>query len=152
MNLRQIVRAFRTNPGNGVAGPEIDFIAIRAASIQASGGPLRGGGLVTLTYAAVMAVNVALGNLFVVTPTDGVAFAFSVPTNPPTATVVQRIQVQIVNTFGVLGAATFTGGAGGFRIGAAWVQPANGFNRTIEFEWSGSVWREANRTAADVAN
>lgn len=147
--LRQIIRNIRAGAITGGA-PEVEFIAVRVPSLNVAG-PTRGG-LVVLTYAAAMPVNAFLGNQFFVTPTDGVAFAFNVPTNSPAATVGQCLSITIINTFGVLGAATFTGGAGGFRIGAAWTQPANGFSRTIEFEWTGSVWKEVSRTAADVAN
>lgn len=150
MQLRQIVRAFRNSVWSGA--PEIEFINLRTPRLRADT-LLRGGAIVTLTYAAAMPINAALGNLFIVSPTDNVAFAFGVPSNPPAATLRQRITIQIVNATGApLGAATFTAGAGGFRIGAAWTQPANGFSRSIDFDWDGVEWREVGRTAADVAN
>lgn len=146
--MRQIIRAIRVGLTGGA--PEVEFIAIRTPRVRVDG-PIQND-IITLTYAAVMAVNTALGNQFFVTPTDGVAFAFSVPSPAPGTGFGQRLGITIINTFGVLGAATFTAGAGGFRLGAAWTQPANGFSRTIQFEWTGTVWKEVSRTATDVAN
>jgi Pectate lyase superfamily protein len=103
----------------------------------------------TLTYRARLVVDASLASEFEVVPTDGMAFAFSVPKN---ATPGQRMTIRIKNTFGTLGGATFTGEPGGFRIGAAWTQPAKGFSRSIEFIYDGTNWIEVGRTATDVAN
>lgn len=149
MQLRQIIRAFRTN---APIVPEIELIPLRTLSLRSTGPVIHGAS--APTYGVAIAINALLGNLFVVTPTDGVAFAISVPTNDPPAGQSQRIAVKILNTFGVLGVLTFTAGAGGFRIGAAWVQPAIGFSRTIYFDWDqvADAWVESGRTAADVSN
>ena len=149
MQLRQIVRRFRAVV-NGA--PQVEFIGLRTPSVQADT-LLRGGAIVAVTYAAAMTINTVLGNKFLIVPTDGVAFTINVPTNPPAAGVAQDIAITIRNATGApLGAATFTAGAGGFRLGAAWTQPANGFSRTITFSWDGTNWIETGRTAADVAN
>lgn len=147
--IRQLVRAFRTN---AQIVPEVEFISLRTLSLRSTG-PVAHGASVP-AYGVAIAINALLGNHFVITPTDGVAFALNVPTNPPPAGQSQRISIKIINTFGVLGAATFTAGAGGFRIGAAWVQPANTFSRTIYFDFDqvANAWVESSRTAADVAN
>lgn len=152
MNLRQIVRAFRTGVVGGLASPEVEFISLRTTNLSATG-VTRRGVPITLVYGVAIPLDASLGNRFLVTPTDGVAFAISIPTNSPGVQVrSQRLIINVINTFGVLGALTFTGGVLGFRIGAAWVQPAVGFNRSIEFEWSPGVWQEVSRSAADVAN
>lgn len=88
-------------------------------------------------------LNAAAANQFIITPTNGNAFAISFlnPTNGQTATVTIR------NTFGTLGVITWTG----FKL-AAWTQPANGFSRSITFNYNGSNWVEVSRVAADVPN
>jgi hypothetical protein len=50
---------------------------------------------------------------------------------------------------GAAGAMTF---AAGYKLGAAWTQPANGTSRTILFMFDGTNYVEIGRTAADVAN
>lgn len=150
MNLRQIVRRYRDAVFSGQ--PQVEFINMRSPRLQVDT-LVREPAPVTLTYAAAMAVDVSLGNTFRVTPTNAVAFTFNAPTNPPAATVGQEIRITIINTTGgALGAATFTGGAGGFRLAGAWVQPATGNRRTVSFAWDGSVWQEISRNAADVPN
>lgn len=105
------------------------------------------GSLATITYSASMTPDASLGNLQVITATNNTAFAINTPTNPSTG---QRLRIKIKNTSGgALGAATFSAA---FKLGAAWVQPANGFSRTIEFDNDGTNWIETFRSAADVAN
>lgn len=100
----------------------------------------------TLTYSASMTINAASGNIFTATATNGVAFTINAPTDPATG---QPLRLRIRNTSGgALGAATFNAA---FKM-AAWVNPANGFSRTIDFDYDGSNWVEASRTAADVPN
>lgn len=97
------------------------------------------------TYGTTIPIDAGLGNEFVITPTDGVAFTVSNPTN---AAAGQRITVRVVNTFGVLGALTF----GTAYKAATWTQPANGFSRAIDFQYNGAAWVEVSRTPADVPN
>lgn len=101
---------------------------------------------VTVTYSANMVLDLRTGDEFYVTATNGTAFTFTYSN----ALDGNRFSVTIINTSGgALGAATWTG----FKLGAAWAQPANTFRRTIEFEVDGGgVAHEINRTAADVAN
>jgi len=62
----------------------------------------------------------------------------------------QVLKIHIFNASGgAMGAITWTAGAGGLRLGT-WTNPANGFNRAIEFAWDGSAWYEQNRTPVDV--
>lgn len=72
--------------------------------------------------------------------------------NVPSGTVPQGAQVVVTvrNTIGgAAGAMTF---AAGYKLGAAWTQPANGFSRSITFQFDGTNFVEIGRTAADVAN
>lgn len=101
----------------------------------------------TLAYSASMTPNPALGNEQVVTVTNGVAFALLQPT--VIAPAGDELMITIINTSGgALGVATFTG----YKLGAAWTQPANGFTRSIRFRSNGTLYREVDRTAADVSN
>jgi hypothetical protein len=103
-----------------------------------------------LTYSASIAPTTGAGNTwFWITPTDGVAFALTSTDSSPNTAI--DITVTVKNTFGVLGAWTF---GAQYKIAGAWVQPANGFNRSITFRYDISTgkWVELYRTAADVAN
>lgn len=102
------------------------------------------------TYGANIAID-ATWDYAEVVPSNGSAFTFNTPLNVP-AIAIQRLTIRIKNTFGVLGAATFAGGAGGYRLGGAWVQPLNGFSRMIEFIYDGTNWIENSRSPVDVAN
>jgi hypothetical protein len=97
----------------------------------------------TLTYGTTISTNTLLGNDFVITATDGVAFAIAAPTNAgsfvDTGTHGQRITYTIRNTSGgALGTVTWNSV---FKMGA-WVSPANGFSRSIEFRYNGTNWVE----------
>lgn len=103
-------------------------------------------GIVAATYSASMTLDASLGTTFTITPNDGTAFAVTSITRPAYN---RRIRINIINTTGgALGAGTFTC----CKIGAAWTQPATGFNRSLELEYTGSVWQEVNRSAADISN
>lgn len=99
----------------------------------------------TLGYAAAMTPNASAGNGIVITATNGTAFTINAPAVPVTD---QELTLTIRNTFGVLGAATWDAV---FKM-AAWVQPANGFSRSITFRYDGAAWIEIARTSADVPN
>jgi hypothetical protein len=103
-------------------------------------------GIVAATYSTSITLDASLGRTFTITPTDGVAFAVASITRPSYN---RRIRINIINTTGgALGAGTFTC----CKIGAAWTQPATGFNRSIELEYTGSAWQEVSRSAADITN
>lgn len=104
----------------------------------------------TLVYGPVVTPDASLGGLAVVTATNAVAFTIAAPINPPAAGNAMVLVLTVRNASGgALGALTFNAV---FKLGAAWVQPANGFSRTISFVWNGTNWVEAFRSAADVAN
>jgi hypothetical protein len=100
------------------------------------------------TYGATVSVNVNSFSYSEVVVTNGSAFQITATgAAPPTGT---RFLIRIKNTSGgALGALTFSAT---FKIGAAWVQPANGFSRFIEFVWDGTNAVECGRSAADVTN
>lgn len=107
--------------------------------------------LVTTTYSATPTFDLSLGNQFVVTITDNVAFVMAVPTNPPTAGVEMVWEVTFRNASGgAHGAGTWNAI---FKTQAT-VFPAiaNGFSRTVRFRWNGTNHVELMRSAADVAN
>jgi hypothetical protein len=100
------------------------------------------------TYGATVTIETGLGNQFAINATNGTAFTISTPTALGT-TPGQRITIQVINLHsGALG--TITWGAG-YKM-AAWTSPANGFSRSIDFQFDGTVWREVSRTPADVPN
>jgi len=104
-------------------------------------------GLNIVTYSASMTPNATPGRTQRISATDGNAFTINNPTNSQVGDI---LIVMIRNTSGgALGAATF---AAGYKLGAAWVQPANGFSRSIQFLNDGTNWVEVSRAAADVAN
>lgn len=103
---------------------------------------------VTLAYSAAMSIDTSLGEQFIVTPTDNVAFGFNSPTNGLAG---QDISITIFNTTGgALGA--LSGWGGQYKMTGAWTQPANGFNRSITFRRINSAWYEQWRNTADVPN
>lgn len=105
---------------------------------------------VALVYGASIAIDAKLGNRFTVTVTDGNAFAFANPTNPPDTTRGQDLSITIRNTSGgALGAGTF---GTAYKVSGNVAATATGNNRTIQFTWNGTNWVEIFRTAADVAN
>lgn len=107
-----------------------------------------------ITYSASMTPNALAGNVQTITATNGTAFTINAPANAPTgasgAPIGQRLRIRIRNASGgALGTATWDSL---YKLGASWTQPANGFSRAIEFDFNGTNWVEASRTAADVAN
>lgn len=101
---------------------------------------------ITVTYSASMTPDAALGNVYEITATNATAHTINAPTNPTDG---QRVTVTIRNTSGgALGVATWNAV---FKM-VAWVQPATGFSRSIDFKYNGTNWVEIGRTAADVPN
>ena len=107
-------------------------------------------GPTVLVYGPAIALDASLGNIFQVTVTDGVAFAFSAPTNPPAATFDQEIAIRIINASG--GAAGVGTWNAAFKTDGNVPAIANGFSRTFGFIWDGAHWIETYQSAADVAN
>jgi hypothetical protein len=102
--------------------------------------------IAAITYSASMTPDASLGDMQVITATNGTAFTINAPAS---GLVGQEMELMIRNTSGgALGVATFNAV---FKM-TAWTQPANGFSRTIYFRNDGTNWVEVGRTAADVAN
>lgn len=72
--------------------------------------------------------------------------------NVPSGTVASgaHLQVMVRNIIG--GAAGVMTFAAGYKLGAAWAQPATAFSRSIDFTFDGTNWVETGRSAADVSN
>lgn len=103
-----------------------------------------------LAYGVAPIIDASLGNDFIVTVTDGVAFVFGVPLNTAPTGFDQTINLTISNASGVPhGAGSFNAI---FKTSAAVPAIATGFSRTFSFRWNGTNWVEIFRTAADVAN
>lgn len=101
--------------------------------------------LTTLTYSASIAVNAALGNMFLVSATNGTAFDFT-HTGSSSG---QIFSITIKNTSGgAHGAITFTG----FGLGTASPTIANGKNQTLTFANIGGNVYEIARCPGDVTN
>jgi hypothetical protein len=99
-----------------------------------------------VTYSASMTADASTGNTFVITATDGTAFAINAPTNVTSG---QRITFTVRNTSGgVLGVVTWNAV---FKM-ATWTQPANGNSRSIDFVYDGTNWVEVARTPSDIPN
>jgi hypothetical protein len=140
MQISQILKTFRIFGGTMVA-ELFGSVWVDAAIV---------GQLVTITYSAAPVPDVALGNAFVVTTTDGVAFVFGVPLNPPPVGFSQNITITIRNTSGgAHGAITFNAI---YLTTGAFAAVATGNNRTIGFSWNGTNWVETFVSAADVPN
>lgn len=161
MRASQIIKTWRTTLGQlfielfgGLIVPS-GGITITAGGLTVTAGGLSmaagayKGKLSTLTYGAAIAVDASLGNEFVVTITDAVAFVLSNPTNAPSS----GDQIIIV---------TFKNGSGGahgagtfdtlYKTSGNLAAIANAKNRSIAFRWDGTNWVELWRTAADVSN
>jgi hypothetical protein len=114
--------------------PAVQNLSVTAAVVQAANIP----------------IDLSLGSYQVITLTTNAVHTINIPTN---VTVNRRIlTIQINNASGgAAGAATFTGGAAGYRLAGAWVQAANNNARNITFRFDATVslWREICRTAAD---
>ena len=164
MNLRAVLKTWRVTAGAVIAELMGGLIVNGDLSVT---GTITGTGasavgtvnrsatetepLITTTYSATPTFDLSLGNQFVVTITDGVAFVMAVPTNPPAA------------GLEMMWACTFRNAAGGAHGAGTWnaifktvatVFPAiaNGFSRTVWFRWNGTNHVEIGRSAADVAN
>lgn len=98
------------------------------------------------TYGTTVSINASLGDLFVITVTDGTAFAIAAPTNVTTN---QEITIRVKNSSG--------GTMGNITWNAAYhmatlTKPASAMSKSITFYYDGSVWIEVNRTPSDVSN
>jgi hypothetical protein len=100
---------------------------------------------VTPTFGSTITVNAHLGNEFVITTGGTSAFTLSAPAAP---TVGQRITIRIKNTAGVMGAITWDPV---FKM-AGWVNPANGKNSSMDFQYDGTNWIQASAQTPDVPN
>jgi hypothetical protein len=130
--------------GNQFASPVTNAIA------DATGGKMSAiarQGSKAASYGAGTTISNSDASVVTITPTNGTAFtiygpSFSGPGQPLT--------IRIKNTFGLLGAVTWSG----YKLGAAWANPANGYSHSITFYYDtlDGTWVEVSRTATDVQN
>jgi len=100
---------------------------------------------VTLPYSATIAVSAQLGNYFGVVVTNSSNFTILVPSG---AAENQIIGFRIYNTSGgAMGTLTW---ASQYKLATAWVSPATGNSRYIEFNYEGGVMYEKFRSVGDV--
>lgn len=100
----------------------------------------------TITYSASMTPDVPLGRTSVITATTGAAFTINAPGQPAMGGL---IRLRIVNASGgALGVITWNA----IYKRSAWTSPANGFHRTIEFQYDGTNWGETMTPTVDVPN
>lgn len=102
---------------------------------------------VGLTYGATVNIDLAGGNNFVLTVTNGTAFTLAQPTNDVEG---QEWTLTIVNgSGGAMGVITWNAA---FKM-SAWTNPANGQNRSLTFQTvAASFQRQISQTGADVPN
>jgi hypothetical protein len=131
--------------GGHLAGLTAPFLGLNINKLRGVIGVADSGGAAALTYSASITPDSATERQ-TITATTAVAFAVNAPPTPVSG---QRLTVAIRNTSGgALGAATWNAV---FKM-TAWTQPANGFSRSITFEYDGTNWVESTRAAADVPN
>lgn len=107
--------------------------------------------VVAPTYGVSVGIDCSLGDFFSIAVSNNTAFTITAPTNAPASGYGKLITITIANgSGGAMGAITWTAGAGGFRLAGAFTNPATANQRSILFRWSGLVWHEISRTAADV--
>ncbi len=99
-----------------------------------------------IAYSASVTPNAAQGNLGIISVSNTSAFTINAPTNPAAN---QRLTIQIRNASGgAMGVITWNAV---FKM-SAWTNPANSFNRSIDFYWDTSNWVQIGQTGVDVPN
>lgn len=140
MRLKSIVQSYILSGSSLFAKLNVSLITPAGAQTT----------LVSPTYGPAVVIDCSLGNNFIIAVSNNTAFTVNAPTNPPTSGFTGLITVTIANgAGGAHGAITWTAGAGGFRLAGALAAIANLNQRSIIFRWSGTVWNEIARTAAD---
>lgn len=101
-----------------------------------------------LTYGTTVTPDCTKGNLFSINVTDSVAFTIATPLNPSNG---MCIKINVKNTSGgAMGTITWAA----IYTHSTWTNPANGYNRTIEFFYDGSAatWVQCSQTGVDIPN
>lgn len=106
-----------------------------------------------VAWSATPLIDASKANHFTLPVVSGIAAQIQAPTNLPTdAAESWTMTLEIQNASGgAMGALTF---AAIYRLGAAWVSPANGFNRSITFKYdkTANAMKEVGRSIGDCAN
>ncbi len=138
-NGRRLVATNQTYESNASFGWVKDLNdAIRGAQSGVAGYNIA-------TYGVSIAIDQSLGDIFVITVTDAVAFTIA---NPSPSVRGQHLLFDIVNSSGgAMGAITW---GASYKLAGAFTNPANGKRRTILFYNNGSSLIEVSRAAADI--
>lgn len=100
-----------------------------------------------ITYSTSMTPNADGTNTQRIGVTNNTAFTINAPSGTPTNG--QRLKLTISNSSGgAMGAITWNS----IYKMSAWTNPANGFSRSIEFEYNGTNWVQGSQTDVDVPN
>jgi hypothetical protein len=102
-----------------------------------------------LGYGTSITPDLSHGSTFHVNANNDTACTINAPINCPIGA---SFKIQIMNTSaGGLGVLTW---GSAYRLSGAWVQPASGQNRSIEFlaDGSATIFYEQSRTSNDVPN
>lgn len=105
--------------------------------------------LVVPAYGTTITINPDLGNSFEIDATNATGFSISAPSG--TTSPSMRITISVKNVSGgSMGSISWN-----FQyLMSAWTNPANGFSRSIDFQFDVNAfrWREVSRTPGDVPN
>jgi hypothetical protein len=140
MTLKNLLKTIRTNGSR--------------ALVEVFGGWLTNGANcytpITLAYSAAPVMDASLGDHFIMTITDNVAFVIGAPINPPPTGFAQTLYLTIRNgSGGAHGAGTYDPV---FKTSGNVPAIANGFSRTFAYQWNGTNWVQTLVPTTDVAN
>lgn len=139
-----VTGAIRT-PATVVSRSSVYVLTITVVGVVTTG-VINPGLISTVTYSTSMTPDSALGTVFRITVTDGVAFTINAPLNPVLG---EEITFIIRNTSGgAAGAATWNAV---FKM-STWTQPATVTSRSITFFYDGTNWVQISQTGVDVPN
>lgn len=101
---------------------------------------------INVAYSGSMTIDAQTGNTFVISVNNASTMTINAPTNPKAG---QRFCLVVRNiSGGAMGVITWNAV---FKM-SAWTNPGNGFSRSLDFEYNGTVWRQVGQTGVDVPN
>ena len=151
LNHTSLLQEWALGPAQATFGVQ-SFGAVNVAT--PFGGRSTVGLSAELKYGRIVNVDASRGNVFTLAVTDRAEFTLTVPAHPPSGST-QSITFDIYNNSGgSMGAVTWPAGKNGYRLAGAFIPPANGFHRTISFQFNAhnGNWYEIARAGADMAN
>jgi hypothetical protein len=102
---------------------------------------------VTQTGGGTKTIDAAITSIYEINVTDTTAFTIAAPTHPYDGMLLDIVVFN--NSGGAMGAITFNG----VFHKSTFTNPANGFNRTMQyyFENTSNVWRQRNASTVDIS-